>query len=67
MTKNRTSRFTKKLISTTPINSTIYRVYIMLNIRNVFNIYFNDKEQRHLRYIPENVRIYMREPTGIYP
>ena len=26
----------------------------------------NDKEQRLLQYIPENVRVYMREPTGIY-
>lgn len=39
MTKIERLDLQKNTIFTTPINSTIYRVYIMLNIRNVFNIY----------------------------
>jgi|GEM_PF-5476719 len=39
MTKNERLDLQKNIIFTTPINSTIYRVCIMLNIRNVFNIY----------------------------
>ncbi len=39
MTKNRASRFTKKHYIYNTDKQHIYRVYIMLNIRNVFNIY----------------------------